>query len=263
MRLGESERAVFWSFSFVSAQLQGFANLRLRQRPMIGTTRQNSKILTPHGYSFSSNALTRKSGRRTSRRNDFSHKMIFLRVTPKGRHSLECFRRNHLLPSGVTQKPTTLQPCASGVLRISSLVLETVLYSHFTAWLAVLARFKRNHLLPSGVTLMPTGFQPRATGVLRTSSLVLATVSYSHFEALRLVEQPARTKALVASIRTIIFSMVYFSRVGVRLRFARCGRLRFCRPPRVSSIRLRRQQRLVEQFLTGKPNFSAKSQDCQ
>ena len=36
---------------------KGFSNLRLRQRPMIGTTRQNPKILAPHGYSFSSNAL--------------------------------------------------------------------------------------------------------------------------------------------------------------------------------------------------------------
>jgi hypothetical protein len=40
---GEKERAVFLGFGFVSAQLQGFTNLRLRQRPMIGTTRQNTK----------------------------------------------------------------------------------------------------------------------------------------------------------------------------------------------------------------------------
>jgi hypothetical protein len=34
--------------------------LRLRQRPMIGTTRQNSKILAPNGYNFFSNALAAK-----------------------------------------------------------------------------------------------------------------------------------------------------------------------------------------------------------
>jgi hypothetical protein len=51
------ERAVFLSFGFVSAQLQGLSNLRLRQRPMIGTTRQNSKILASNGYDFFSNAL--------------------------------------------------------------------------------------------------------------------------------------------------------------------------------------------------------------
>jgi hypothetical protein len=65
--VGESEEAVFLGFGFVSAQLQGFSNLRLRQRPMIGTTRQKSKldlpskILAPHGYSFSSNALIFKA----------------------------------------------------------------------------------------------------------------------------------------------------------------------------------------------------------
>jgi hypothetical protein len=37
--VGGSEGAVFGSFDFVLAQLQGLANLRLRQRPMIGTTR--------------------------------------------------------------------------------------------------------------------------------------------------------------------------------------------------------------------------------
>ncbi len=45
------------SFGFVSAQLQGFSNVPLRQRPMIGTIRRNSKILAPNGYSISSNAL--------------------------------------------------------------------------------------------------------------------------------------------------------------------------------------------------------------
>ena len=54
----EGEKAVFWGSGFVSAQFKGLSNLRLRQRPMIGTTRQNPKILAPHGYSFSSNALT-------------------------------------------------------------------------------------------------------------------------------------------------------------------------------------------------------------
>jgi hypothetical protein len=49
--------AVFLSFGFVSAQFQGFTNLRLRQRPMIGTTRQNAKILAPNGYNIFSNAL--------------------------------------------------------------------------------------------------------------------------------------------------------------------------------------------------------------
>jgi hypothetical protein len=48
MRLGEHEWAVFWGFGFVSAQSQGFANLLLRQRPMIGTSRQNPKILALH-----------------------------------------------------------------------------------------------------------------------------------------------------------------------------------------------------------------------
>jgi len=45
-------RAVFLGFGFVSAQSQGYSNLLLRQRPMIGTTRQNPKILAPNGYSF-------------------------------------------------------------------------------------------------------------------------------------------------------------------------------------------------------------------
>jgi hypothetical protein len=31
----------------------GFSNLLLRQRPMIGTTRQKAKFPTPNGYSFS------------------------------------------------------------------------------------------------------------------------------------------------------------------------------------------------------------------
>jgi hypothetical protein len=53
----KDEKAVFWGSGFVSAQLQGLSNLRLRQRPMIGTARQNPKILAPHGYSFSLNAL--------------------------------------------------------------------------------------------------------------------------------------------------------------------------------------------------------------
>ncbi len=34
---------------------EGFANLRLRQKPMIDATRQNSKILAPHGDSFLQN----------------------------------------------------------------------------------------------------------------------------------------------------------------------------------------------------------------
>jgi hypothetical protein len=46
-------------------QSQGYSNLLLRQRPMIGTTRQKSKldlpskILAPHGHTFSLNALWR------------------------------------------------------------------------------------------------------------------------------------------------------------------------------------------------------------
>jgi hypothetical protein len=36
------------------------SEMRLRQRPMIGATRQNPKILAPHGCSFSSNALAGK-----------------------------------------------------------------------------------------------------------------------------------------------------------------------------------------------------------
>jgi len=44
----------FWlRFGSVTGLL---ANLLLRQRPMIGTTRQNPKILAPNGYSFPSNA---------------------------------------------------------------------------------------------------------------------------------------------------------------------------------------------------------------
>jgi len=50
--VGESKRAVFWSFGFVSAQLQDFSNLLLCQRPMIGSTRQNSKILAPARLQF-------------------------------------------------------------------------------------------------------------------------------------------------------------------------------------------------------------------
>jgi hypothetical protein len=50
--VGEKEEAVFLSFGFVSAQLQGLSNLLLRQ-----SLAKNSKILAPHGYSFSSNAL--------------------------------------------------------------------------------------------------------------------------------------------------------------------------------------------------------------
>jgi hypothetical protein len=72
MRLGGGEKAVFWGSGFVSAQLQGFSNLRLRQRPMIGITRQNPKILAPHGYSFSSNALARKPFRLGRQLNHFA-----------------------------------------------------------------------------------------------------------------------------------------------------------------------------------------------
>jgi hypothetical protein len=44
MRLNKNEPAVFLGLGIVSAQLQGFTNLRLRQRPMIGSTddRQHS-----------------------------------------------------------------------------------------------------------------------------------------------------------------------------------------------------------------------------
>jgi hypothetical protein len=49
--------AVFWVSGFVSAQLQGSSNLRLRRRPIIGTTRQKPKILAAHRYLFSVNAL--------------------------------------------------------------------------------------------------------------------------------------------------------------------------------------------------------------
>jgi len=48
----EIKRAVFLGFGFVSAQSQGLSNLLLRQRPMIGTTRQNPKILAPHWLQF-------------------------------------------------------------------------------------------------------------------------------------------------------------------------------------------------------------------
>jgi len=49
--------AVFLTFDFVLAQSQGYANLLLRQRPMIGTARQKSKILAPLRYIISVNAL--------------------------------------------------------------------------------------------------------------------------------------------------------------------------------------------------------------
>jgi len=44
-------------FGFVLAQLQVFFNLRIRQRPMIGTARQKAKIQLPHRYIISVNAL--------------------------------------------------------------------------------------------------------------------------------------------------------------------------------------------------------------
>jgi hypothetical protein len=52
MRLGRNERAVFLGFGCVSAQLQGFANLLLRQS--LAKTQKSSLRI---GYSFSSNAL--------------------------------------------------------------------------------------------------------------------------------------------------------------------------------------------------------------
>jgi hypothetical protein len=39
--------AVFLGFGFLLVQLQGYSNLRLRRRPMIGTTRQNTKNPRP------------------------------------------------------------------------------------------------------------------------------------------------------------------------------------------------------------------------
>jgi len=40
--------SVFLLFGFVLAHLQVFFNLRIRQRPMIGTARQKAKIQLPH-----------------------------------------------------------------------------------------------------------------------------------------------------------------------------------------------------------------------
>ena len=47
----EKERAVFLVFGFVSVQLQGFLNLRLRR-----SLAKTPKIFAPNGYSISSNA---------------------------------------------------------------------------------------------------------------------------------------------------------------------------------------------------------------
>jgi len=49
--------SVFLPFDFVLAHLQVFFNLRIRQRPMIGTARQKAKIQLPHRYIISVNAL--------------------------------------------------------------------------------------------------------------------------------------------------------------------------------------------------------------
>jgi len=51
-RTGKSEHAVFLGLRFVSAQSQAAAGMLLRQRPMIGSTRSNPKILAPPGYSI-------------------------------------------------------------------------------------------------------------------------------------------------------------------------------------------------------------------
>jgi len=50
--------SVFLPFGFVLVHLQVFFNLRIRQRPMIGTARQKAKIQLPHRYIISVNALT-------------------------------------------------------------------------------------------------------------------------------------------------------------------------------------------------------------
>jgi hypothetical protein len=56
------------------------------------------------------------------------------RLRPNNQCICLCFRRKYLSPDGVTLKLTTLQPSATGVLSISSLVLgPTVLYCHFVA----------------------------------------------------------------------------------------------------------------------------------
>jgi hypothetical protein len=44
---GENKMAVFLGFGFVSAQLQGYSNLRLRQ-----SLAKTPKILAPNGYSI-------------------------------------------------------------------------------------------------------------------------------------------------------------------------------------------------------------------
>jgi len=51
--------SVFLPFGFVLAYLQVFFNLRIRQRPMIGTARQKAKIQLPHRYIISVNDLSR------------------------------------------------------------------------------------------------------------------------------------------------------------------------------------------------------------
>jgi prepilin-type N-terminal cleavage/methylation domain-containing protein/prepilin-type processing-associated H-X9-DG protein len=57
--VGAKARAAFLSFGFVSTHLQGFSNLRLRQRPISGIPRQNPKVLAPNSHRIYSNALRR------------------------------------------------------------------------------------------------------------------------------------------------------------------------------------------------------------
>jgi len=52
MRLSKNGAAVFLGFGFVSAQSQAAAGMLLRQ-----SLAKTPKILAPHGYSISSNAL--------------------------------------------------------------------------------------------------------------------------------------------------------------------------------------------------------------
>jgi hypothetical protein len=47
IRLERNQAAVFLGFGFVSAQLQGYSNLRLRQ-----SLAKTPKILAPNGYSI-------------------------------------------------------------------------------------------------------------------------------------------------------------------------------------------------------------------
>jgi len=68
--------SVFLPFGFVSAHLQVFFNLRIRQRPMIGTARQKAKIQLPHRYIISVNALMNDQARMPGADRAIRHSVI-------------------------------------------------------------------------------------------------------------------------------------------------------------------------------------------